>query len=321
MASDPPVRITWYPDTPGEEPVVFAIGTFDGVHLGHQTILRACAELAAELGARCGAVTFEPHPRHVLHPTSAPPLLTPLSVRLRLLQQYGAEAVAVITFDRVLAALDPETFVRSVLQERLRARGAVVGFSFGFGRDRRGDARLLQELGKHIGIVVRIVPPAERAGQIISSSVVRRMLEAGQVREAAELLGRPYRLEGTVVRGDGRGRELGYPTANVDTDPVQLLPADGVYLALLDGMPSLAVIGRRPTFADDRRWLEVHVLEGRWELYGRRVSVDLLERLRPIVRFANVEALIAQIEADRKAAADYFSTGLTRPPLQQTRQL
>lgn len=321
MPSEPPVQLTWYPEAPGPEPMVFAIGTFDGVHLGHQAILRACAELAAQLGARPAAVTFEPHPRHVLQPASAPPILTPLRLRLSLLRQHGAEAVAVITFDRALAALDPETFVRGVLQDRLQARGAVVGFNFGFGKDRRGDARLLQELGERTGLVVRVVPPAERAGQVISSSAVRRMLEEGQVREAAELLGRPYRLEGTVVRGEGRGRKLGYPTANVATDPLQLLPADGVYTALLDGMPALAVVSRRPTFGEQQRWLEVHVLEGRWELYGRTVSVDLLEWLRPIVRFERVEALVAQIEADRRAAAEYFSTGLTRPPLQQARQL
>ncbi len=316
MAAPHRVDLTWHPGPPPSgTTVVVALGTFDGVHVGHQAILAESRRLAAQLGASPVAVTFDPHPRHVLQPDQAPPLLTPLATRIRLLQEHGAQAVCVITFDRALAAMDPESFVRLVLRERLGARGAVVGFNFGFGRGRQGDARTLQALGEPLGLAVRIVPPAKRDGRVVSSSLVRRLLEEGRVREAAEALGRPYRLEGTVVRGDGRGRQIGYPTANVETDPVQLLPADGVYLATLDRLPSLAVVGRRPTFTGGPRWLEVHVLEGRWELYGRRVQVDLLEHLRPVVPFSSVEALVRQIEADRQAAARYFSLAAPRPPL------
>ncbi|NLG69407.1 MAG: bifunctional riboflavin kinase/FAD synthetase [Firmicutes bacterium] len=316
MAAQHRVDLTWHPGPPPSgTAVIVALGTFDGVHVGHQAILAESRRLAAQLGASPVAVTFDPHPRHVLQPDQAPPLLTPLASRIRLLQEHGAQAVGGIPFDRALAAMDPESFVRLVLRERLGARGAVVGFNFGFGRGRQGDARTLQALGEPLGLAVRIVPPAERAGRVVSSSLVRRLLEEGRVREAAEALGRPYRLEGTVVRGDGRGRQIGYPTANVETDPVQLLPVDGVYLATLDRLPSLAVIGRRPTFSGGARWLEVHVLEGRWELYGRRVKVDLLEHLRPVVPFSSVEALVRQIEADRQAAARYFSLAAPRPPL------
>jgi len=322
MTAQPRVNLTWHPGPPPPgTAVVVALGTFDGVHVGHQAILAESRRLAAEMGASPVAVTFDPHPRHVLQPDQAPPLLTPLPARIRLLQEHGAQAVCVITFDRALAQMDPESFVRLVLCGHLGARGAVVGFNFGFGRGRQGDACTLQALGEQLGLAVRIVPPAERDGRIVSSSLVRRLLEEGRVREAAEALGRPYRLEGTVVRGDGRGRQLGYPTANVETDPAQLLPEDGVYLATLDRLPSLAVISRRPTFAGGARWLEVHVIEGRWELYGRRVQVDLLEHLRPVIPFSSAEALVRQIEADRQAAARYFSLEGSRPPLQRSHQL
>lgn len=319
MAAETPVRVAWHPAPPqSDQGAVVAVGTFDGVHLGHQAILQACARLADELGLPAVAVTFHPHPRQVLEPHRAPALLTPLPLRLRLLRQHGVGAVAVIAFDRALADMEPEAFVRDVLVGRLRARGAVVGFNFGFGRGRRGDARTLQALGAELGLAVRVVPPTEQGGQVVSSSAVRRLLEEGRAAEAAALLGRPYCLEGTVVRGDGRGRRLGYPTANVATDPAQLLPADGVYLATLDQMPALAVVGTRPTFDGRGRWLEVHVLEGRWELYGKEVRVELLERLRPVIPFATPEALVAQIEADRRAAAAYFAAQRREPPLQRS---
>lgn len=312
-----PARIGWYPPEPPAGETVVAIGTFDGVHLGHQAIVGQAAELALKQGAACVAVTFEPHPRHVLNPASALPILTPLPERVRLLLQSGAAAVAVITFDRKLAALDAETFVDCVLRRQLRARGVVAGFNFGFGRNRSGSAATLERFGEKAGLAVRIVQPVESGGRVVSSSEIRRLLQEGDVKEAARLLGRAYRVGGVVVKGDGRGRALGYPTANVRPDPLQLVPADGVYLALLDGMPALAVISARPTFGQDaRRWLEVHVLEGWWELYGRQVSVDLLQKLRPIVRFQSAQRLAAQIEADRRSALAYFAAA-REPHLQQ----
>lgn len=317
MPPEFPTLIEWYPAEPGPQPLVIAVGTFDGVHLGHQAILRACREMAEAGGGQAAALTFEPHPRRVLEPGSALPLLTPLAQRVALLRRHGADLVAVMRFDRTLASMEPEAFVDSVLRGRLGAKGVVVGFNFTFGRGRRGDARMLRELGERAGLPVRVVPPVRVSGQVVSSSAVRRLLEEGRAGEARELLGRPYRLEGTVVRGEGRGRTLGFPTANVATDPLQLLPADGVYVALLDGMAAVAVVGTRPTFGAGPRCLEVHVLGEPGPLYGREVAVDLLEWLRPVARFPDARALAAQIEADRRAAAEYLSASRVGPPLQQ----
>lgn len=186
------------------------------------------------------------------------------------------------------------------------ARGIVAGFNFTFGRDRQGTATTLQALGARLGLAVRIVAPVEIRGKPVSSSAIRRLLDEGDVRAASELLGRPFDVEGTVVMGRGLGRRMGYPTANVEPAPLQQLPSDAVYLALLDRAPALGVVSTRPTLGGGERVLEVHVLEGRWALYGRQVAVAFLERLRPIIRFDRLEDLVRQIEADRLEALQYF---------------
>ncbi|WP_324717760.1 bifunctional riboflavin kinase/FAD synthetase [Carboxydochorda subterranea] len=310
------VRIDWYPPEPstGAKSIV-AIGTFDGVHLGHQAILRSARRLAERLEARAVALTFDPHPRLVVAPDAPPPLLlTPLSDRVALLREYGAEAVAVLGFDREVAALEPETFVSSVLCARLQCSGVVAGFNFTFGRDRSGTAATLREIGEKLGLVTEIVPPVQLQGQAVSSSLIRQLVERGEVEGAGQLLGRPYRVAGEVVRGEGRGRQLGYPTANIRPDPAQQLPGDGVYLALLDQMPALAVVSTRPTFGPGARWLEVHVVEGSPSLYGRRSGVEFLRFLRPIRRFSGVDDLVAQIGVDRERALEYFASATEKRP-------
>lgn len=295
-----------------------AIGTFDGVHLGHRAILRAALEMARAEGEPCVALTFDPPPREVLQPGSAPPQLATLQQRLELLLEAGVDACAVVGFDAEVAALSPEQFVDGVLVGRLHASGVVVGYNFGFGRGRQGTARTLQELGPRRGFRVRVVEPVSVDGRPVSSTLVRALVQAGEVGRARAVLGQPFAVRGVVVPGAGRGRSLGYPTANVRTDPRQLLPGDGVYLAwarlfspeqggFTQRMAALAVVSTRPTFESSAgRWLEVHCLFEGGEWYQRTVEVEFLEFLRGIRAFRSPEELAEQIEEDRRRALRYF---------------
>lgn len=317
-----PGRLIWHPRRPSRGEVVVAVGTFDGVHVGHQAILRAARELADRAAAPCVALTFEPHPRSVVQPEWEGGLLTTLDQRLELLLRYGAHACAVLHFDRQVAAMAPEAFVQEVLVEKIGAAAVVAGFNFAFGRGRRGDISTLQALGPRLGLRVRAVEPVYVDGRPASSTAARALLQQGEVGPARAVLGRSYAVRGVVVRGEGRGRQLGYPTANIEHSPEQVLPADGVYVARFhllgdgprdsredhrrQGLDALAVVSRRPTFGGDRRWLEVHALDAAGDWYGRSVEVEFEERLRPIRTFSSPEELAAQIEADRRAAEAYL---------------
>ena len=314
-----PVAIRWHPAAPAGRAPVVAIGTFDGVHRGHRAILEAALAWARADGRPAVALTFDPPPREVLAPERAPLQLTSLQQRLELLLAAGIDACAVIGFDRQVAALTPEQFVEEVLAGQLGVGGVVAGYNFGFGRGRSGDATTLQALGRRLGIRVQVVGPVAVHGTPVSSSWVRRLVGTGDVRAAAAALGRPFAVRGEVVRGAGRGRALGYPTANVRPGPRQLLPQDGVYFAWARLLPTqdvrpgqrlaaLAVVSTRPTFGGgEGRWLEVHCLEAVGDWYGRVCEVEFLERLRAIRAFAGPRDLTAQIEEDRRAAARYFA--------------
>jgi len=296
-----------------------AVGNFDGVHIGHQRILRQAVTEAN--GATPIALTFHPHPQAVVG-SGAPPALTTLAARFACIQSLGVRYTVCLRFDPVLARLAAEEFVETVLVQGLAARGVVVGYNFRFGHRAQGSPELLEQLGRREGFAVRVVPPVEVDGEVVSSSLVRRRLLAGQVEQAARLLGRPFRLPGRVVRGEGRGRQLGFPTANVAPDPELLLPGEGVYRARLtagDGpaLPAVAVISSRPTFAGGALALEVHILDFSGDLYGQRVTVEFLDRLRGIVRFASAAELRRQIEADVAVARQRFAaeTPAGRPPV------
>ncbi|HEY8416548.1 MAG TPA: bifunctional riboflavin kinase/FAD synthetase, partial [Limnochordales bacterium] len=288
-----------------------AVGTFDGVHVGHQRILRQAVAEAG--GATPIALTFHPHPQAVVG-GGAPPALTTLADRFACMEALGVRCTVCLRFDRVLAQLPAEEFVETVLVQGLAARGVVVGYNFRFGHRAQGSPELLEQLGQRHGFAVRVVAPVQVDGEVVSSSLVRRRLLAGQVEEAARLLGRPFRLPGRVVRGDGRGRQLGFPTANVAPDLELLVPGEGVYRARLkpqDGpaLPAVAVISSRPTFAGGALALEVHVLDFNGDLYGQRVDVEFLDRLRGIVRFGSAAELRRQIEADVALARRRFAAG------------
>ncbi|MCZ7683490.1 MAG: bifunctional riboflavin kinase/FAD synthetase [Sandaracinaceae bacterium] len=285
---------------------VVTLGNHDGVHLGHRALLTAARERAGREGLTVTAVTFDPHPSVVLAPDRAPPLLTTIARRRELLLALGADEVTVLRFDRELASTSPEGFAEDVLARRLDARSVVVGPDFRFGRGRAGDVTALRALGEAHGFDVISVPPVTLEGEAVSSTRVRAALARGEVAEAARLLGRAHDVDGTVVRGDGRGRSIGVPTANLDCDPV-LLPADGVYAVVLrvhgerELLRGVANLGVRPTFAAGRS-VEVHLFDVDRDLYDARVRVGFVERLRAEQRFDGIEALKAQIARDAERA-------------------
>jgi riboflavin kinase/FMN adenylyltransferase len=284
---------------------ILAMGTMDGVHLGHQEILRRVRQRAAAVGGTPAALTFVRHPLEVVQPDRAPTLMMPLPLKLALLSRLGMAAVVAIQFSRTLADLEPEEFVRTVLVERLKIAGVCVGYDFGFGRGRRGNADLLREMVRTHGFWLEVVPPISVGGVVVSSSGIRALLAEGKVEEARRLLGRPYCLEGEVRPGAGRGRDLGFPTANVAV-PESLLLKDGVYAGrlLVRGgyLDCMMNLGRAPTFGGGARRLEVHMPAWDGPLYGERVTAFFVQRLRDEQAFPSGEVLAAQLARDREAA-------------------
>lgn len=286
---------------------VVTIGNFDGVHLGHQRVIAAARATAERLGIdRVVAVTFDPHPIAVLRPEHAPPTLTAMSLRVPLLDAAGVDDVLILPFDRDIAAWSPERFVRTVLVDALHASGVVVGANFRFGARAAGDVALLERLGRELGFVAEGVE-LDGGPQVWSSTYVRTCLACGDVAGAAEALGRPVAVRGTVQWGDQRGRELGYPTANVPVED-SAVPADGVYAGWLlvdpakkaDRLPAAISVGDNPTFPGTRkRRVEAYVLDRTdLDLYGREVEVVFVERLRGMVPFASVDALLSAMAED-----------------------
>jgi riboflavin kinase/FMN adenylyltransferase len=284
-----------------------AVGNFDGVHRGHAHLLARLRARADAAGAPAVALTFDPPPAAVLRPDSAPvPLVWP-ERKVALLHEAGATEVGVFRTGRWLLGLTAREFFDRVILDQFGARGMVEGPTFGFGRDRGGDAHLLASWCAGAGLEFEVVAPAEHDGQIVSSSRIRLCLTEGRADEAARLLGRPHRLRGLVVRGVGRGAGLGFPTANLARIDIQI-PADGVYAAraVLDGRgpghPAAAHIGPNATFGEQARTVEVHLIEFQGDLYDRVLEIDLLRRLRPTRAFASVDELLTQIRVDVERA-------------------
>jgi riboflavin kinase / FMN adenylyltransferase len=292
----------------GLKGAVVTVGTFDGVHCGHQAVLREIGRRAREAGRSSVLVTFEPHPLEVVAPERAPPLLTPGDERLEMLAQMPLDYVLLLRFDRSLASVGPEEFVRRVLLGRCGMGELVIGHDHGFGRDRSGDVETLRSLGASLGFAVDVVSPVDVGGQPVSSSRIRRAVAAGELALAAHLLGRPYQVSGRVARGEQRGRRLGVPTINLeDLSPRKLLPPDGVYAVRVEwpGGSAAGMMnqGARPTFHQDgRRTLEAHLFDFDGDLYGARVRVEWVARLRDIRPFASPAELQAQLQHDRVRA-------------------
>lgn len=289
----------------GPESVV-ALGAFDGVHLGHQEVIRTAVARARALGVRAVAATFDPHPLAVLAPAEAPPQIVTLEERLELIGALGPDLAVVIPFTLEFSKVEPEAFVTEILHGRLRALEVVVGFNHTFGRGARGDARLLEELAAPLGLRVHVTPPRVVDEVVVSSSSIRQALRTGDVRAAAVLLGRPYTVRGRVLQGAGRGHAVGFPTANLQPDRPPLL-ARGVYAgrAGWEGGSADAVInvGVRPTFGEGELWVEAYLLDFSGALYGKTLTLAFLARIRDEQRFTSVDALRARIREDVAEAA------------------
>ncbi len=279
------------------------IGNFDGVHLGHQALIAEATRLALPLGAPVCAYTFDPSPRDVMVPGHGIPAVQSLEDRIRCLGDAGAAMVVLETFTKDFSRIEARDYALDILGRRLRARGVVVGWDFRFGRGRQGDADLLREL---LGVPVVQVEPVRLGGEVVSSTRVRELVRAGRVAEAAGMLGRPHVVKGGVVRGDARGRELGFPTANV-APASELVPPSGVYAVRADvgdgvWRPGVANLGNRPTFGPGKGPLEVHLLDFSGDLYEHTLSVGFVERIRAERAFDGLPALVEQIGRDVIAA-------------------
>ncbi|MER7755519.1 bifunctional riboflavin kinase/FAD synthetase [Kitasatospora sp. NPDC097643] len=292
---------------------VVTIGSFDGVHRGHQLIIGRAVERARELGLPAVVVTFDPHPREVIRPGSHPALLAPQARRAELIAGLGVDAVLVLPFTPELSQESAETFVRQVLVDALHARAVIEGPNFRFGHRAAGDVALLTELGRaddfEVEVVDLQVSGTAGDGEPFSSTLTRRLVAAGDMTGAGEVLGRPHRVEGVVVRGAQRGRELGYPTANVETVPHSAIPADGVYAGWLtaDGerMPAAISVGTNPTFDGTARTVEAYAIDRvGLDLYGLHVAVDFLAYLRGMEKFDSIEALLDRMADDVKRARE-----------------
>ena len=290
---------------------VLALGNFDGLHRGHLKIIERVRRGAAEHGGTPMAMTFDPHPSRVVRPDKAPPLLMTKEQRLEALERAGIAAVAVVRFTHELSQWNPETFVRTVLVDWLRVSEVWVGANFLFGHDRGGNFSTLRSLGQRYGFRADKIDPVRYKEFVVSSTRVRRLVAEGRMDEAGALLGHQFYVDGRVVAGKRRGRELGFPTANLETDN-ELLPPNGVYATMttIDGIvhPSITNVGLRPTFGDTTKTvIEAYVLGFHGDLYGRQVRLGFVQRLRDERKFEDVDALRAQIEADLRRAERLFA--------------
>lgn len=293
-------------------PVVVTVGVFDGVHRAHQRLIRSTARLARRLGGTSVAVTFDPDPQVVLDPRHAQPALMPLDARIQRLNDLGVDRVWVIPFTKRFARMSAQAFIERILLRRLHTEVLVVGEQFAFGRDRRGNRDVLERLGARRGMRVVPIPSVTRAGRVVSSSRIRQLVAQGRLNQARQLLGRPPEVYGVVVRGAGRGRRLGFPTANLRLSS-QVLPPRGVFAVLIRATGAhrswrgVMNLGVRPTFGPGPLVCEVHVLGFSGTLVGQSVCVSLLARLRGERCFPNSQALCRQVRCDLRRAQRLFA--------------
>ena len=291
------------PGIPRDRGAVVTVGTFDGVHRGHWAVLQEIRRRALATGRRSVLLTFDPHPLRIVRPGQAPPLLTTPIEKKEILAESGLDYAVFLAFTPALSRYEPRRFVLEVLVERLGVEELVIGHDHGFGRGRSGDAETLKQIGSEFGFAVDVVPPVIQDGGAISSSAIRGALRAGDPQAAALGLGRPYSLRGLVVRGEGRGRQLGFPTANlVVASSEKLIPATGIYavsgVTRSGSFDGALHLGPRPTFRGSPPTIELHLLDFDGDLYGEVIRVDFMKRLRDVRPFDGVGALIAQMRED-----------------------
>ncbi|MGB1780315.1 MAG: bifunctional riboflavin kinase/FAD synthetase [Longimicrobiales bacterium] len=297
---------------PRDRGTVATVGTFDGVHRGHWTVLREIRQRADATGRRSVLVTFDPHPLRIVRPEHAPLMLTTPLEKKEILAEAGLDYAVFLSFTEALSRYEPRRFVEEILVERLRVEELVIGYDHGFGRDREGDPTTLRDIGDELGFTVDVVPPVAVGAEAVSSSRIRRMLLEGRVSEVIEPLGRPYSIRGIVVRGEGRGKGLGFPTANLAVgERDKLIPPEGIYAvrAVLRRGTFMGALhmGPRPTFKGSPPSVELHLLDFDRDIYGEDVRVDFIERLRGIEPFTGVDALVDQIRKDVDRAREIVS--------------
>jgi len=288
-------------------PLFLAIGVFDGVHLGHQAVISTSAQHARAANGTPVVVTFDPHPEKVLRPKTAPHLLTATPHKIALIRDLGMAHLLIITFDKQFAATEPEEFVHELVEHSKSLREICVGHEWSFGKNRRGNLKLLNQFGARFDFGVVGIPPVTVNGELVSSTTIRKAVETGDLAKAAQMLGREYTVLGTVVSGDNRGKKIGFPTANLSAHNEQF-PPNGVYFAeaKLEGViyPGVVNLGYRPT-VDTRkseRILEIHLFDFDHDIYGKDLEVRFIRYLRPETKFESVEALVRQIGLDVKQA-------------------
>ena len=299
-------------DLPGDfGPSAITIGNFDGVHCGHQQILRRAIGVAREEGWKSAVLTFDPHPAKVVSPAAAPRLLTTIEERARMILEQGIDEVLILPFNAEVATLSPQDFVREILVDKLKARAVLVGANFHFGKRAAGDAAMLEELGDRFSFEAEIIAPVIWRKRVISSSEVRRLIGAGDVSTACRLLGRPYALRGRVVPGEGRGSKQTVPTLNLDSQ-AEVVPKNGVYVTRTRDLagerewPSITNIGLRPTFDGHTRTIETYLLAALDGASPIEISVEFLHWVREERKFENADALKGQILRDVNRAQVYF---------------
>ncbi|HSG06871.1 MAG TPA: bifunctional riboflavin kinase/FAD synthetase [Longimicrobiales bacterium] len=297
------IRWAHEPGLPADRGTVVTVGTFDGVHLGHWAVLQEISRRARATGRRSVLVTFDPHPLRIVRPEHAPPLLTTPMEKKEILAESGLDYAVFIAFTERLSRYEPRRFVEEILVKRLGVEELVIGYDHGFGRGRSGDADTLRAIGAEMGFAVDVVPSVETEGGPVSSSRIRLAVNEGRMEEARACLGRPYSVRGVVVRGEGRGRQLGFATANLQVDQAEkLMPPPGIYAVrgvLRSGThPGALHLGPRPTFQGSPPTVELHLLDFDRDLYGEEVRVDFVARLREVRPFDSAAALVAQMRED-----------------------
>lgn len=300
---------------------IITLGNFDGLHLGHQELIRKIILRAEETGGLSMVVTFRPHPLKILAPEKCPPLISIYEEKIELLEKLGIDVLVKIPFTLDFSAMGPRDFVKDILVDLLGAKEIFVGYNYRFGKGRKGNIQMLRDLGSELGFIVREVEQVSLNGEVISSTRIRQLLINGEVEHAARLLGRPYALCGIVVKGDGRGRGLGFPTANI-VSRHSIIPSNGVYAVRLfvrdKYYNGIVNIGLRPTFDAKSMAIEVHIFDFDEDIYGEELTVYFANKIREEKKFQNAEALIRQINADITNAKEIL---LLQPIAENTQTL
>jgi len=289
-------------DLPLPFETVITIGSFDGIHLGHQTLFEETLNLSSALKSEPVVVSFDPHPRMVLFPESEFKLLTTLEEKIHLLSASRIKNILLIPFTKTLSELSPDLFVQEYIVDKLRAKGVIVGFNFRFGKKKMGNVDYLEQIAQKYNFIVKAVPPVILNGVTISSSTIRNLIAKAQIEEANKLLGRPYFILGKVIKGKGRGKNLGFPTANIEVSPLKMLPPAGVYAVLVtvngEKFKGALNIGKRPTFEEKDFSVEVYIFNFNREIYGKTLKVEIIKHIREEKKFSSTEELKTQIKKD-----------------------